>query len=113
VPAALDFQGGLGFDNIRGRIAELTAYVRRRLTGLAGLTAATPDSPELCGAMTAFRLPPHADAAALRRGLWERYRVEAPVVERPDRLLVRASTHFYNTEAEVDRLAEALTGLLG
>jgi isopenicillin-N epimerase len=110
VPAALDFQAGLGFDNIRGRIAELTAYIRRRL---GGLEAATPGHPELCGAMTAFRLPPHAEAAALRRGLWERYRVEAPVIERPDRLLVRASTHFYNTEAEVDRLAEALAGLLG
>ncbi len=112
-PAAMDFQAALGFDNIRGRIAELTAYVRHRLTGLAGLSAVTPERPDLCGAMTAFRLPPRADAAALRRGLWERYRVEAPVVERPDGLLVRASTHFYNTEGEVDRLAEALAGLLG
>jgi isopenicillin-N epimerase len=32
--------------------------------------------------------------------------------ERPDRLLMRASTHFYNTEGEVDRLAEALDVLL-
>ena len=88
----------------------MTAYVRRRLSGLP---SATPDHPELCGAMTAFGLPPHADAAALRRGLWERYRVEAPIIERPDRLLVRVSTHFYNTEEEVDRLAEALAGLLG
>jgi isopenicillin-N epimerase len=113
VPAALDFQAGLGFDAIRGRIAELTAHVRRRLTGLAGLAPATPDSPKLCGAMTAFRLPPQADAAALRHGLWERYRIEVPVVERPDCLLVRVSTHFYNTEEEADRLAAALVELLG
>ncbi|HZY84172.1 MAG TPA: aminotransferase class V-fold PLP-dependent enzyme [Gemmataceae bacterium] len=110
VPAAIDFQAGLGFDAIRGRIAELTAHVRRRLNGLP---PATPEHPELCGAMTAFRLPPHADAAALRSALWERHRIEAPIVERPDRLLVRASTHFYNTEEEVDRLADALAGLLG
>jgi isopenicillin-N epimerase len=36
-----------------------------------------------------------------------------PVIERPDGLLVRTSTHFYNTEAEVDRLAEVLPGMLG
>jgi selenocysteine lyase/cysteine desulfurase len=64
------------------------------------------------GAMTAFRLPPGADAAMLRHRLWDDYRVEAPVIERPEGLLVRASTHFYNTEEEVDRLRQALAALL-
>src|SRR6516165_8169473 len=54
VPAAIDFQAELGWERIRGRIDELTGYVRRRLTGLAGLTPATPCHPELHGAMTAF-----------------------------------------------------------
>jgi isopenicillin-N epimerase len=112
VPEAIDFQAALGWECIRERARELASYVRRRLTGLQGLAPATPDGPELCGAMTAFQLPAGVDAAALRRGLWERHRVEAPVVERPDRLLVRASTHFFNTEAEVDRLAAALEDLL-
>ncbi len=112
VPETIDFQAGLGWEGIRERMRELSAYVRGRLTGLRGLTPATPDHPELSGALTAFELPPGTDAAALRRGLWERHRVEAPVVERPDRLLIRASTHFYNTEAEVDRLAAALEDLL-
>jgi isopenicillin-N epimerase len=113
VPSAIDFQEELGRQRIRGRIAELAAHVRRRLTGLAGLSPATPTHPALHGAMTAFRLPAGSDAARLRRGLWEQYRIEAPVVERPDGLLLRVSTHFYNTEEEVDRLAEALAALLG
>jgi isopenicillin-N epimerase len=112
VPAAIDFQRELGFDAIRQRIGELVAHVRRRLTGLAGLTLATPAHPEMHGAMTAFNLPPGTDPAALRKGLWEGYRIEAPVIERPDRLLIRASTHFYNTEAEVDHLADSLPILL-
>jgi isopenicillin-N epimerase len=62
--------------------------------------------------MTAFNVPTGTDPAALRRRLWDEWRVEAPVIERPDRLLIRASTHFYNTEEEVDRLAEALQALL-
>jgi isopenicillin-N epimerase len=113
VPTAIDFQEGLGWQRIGSRIAELTAYVRCRLGGELGLQPATPEGPDLCGAMTAFRLPPGTDAAMLRRRLWEEHRVEAPVVERPDGLLIRASTHFYNTEEEVDRLAAALGAALG
>jgi isopenicillin-N epimerase len=113
VPAAIDFQAELGWEAVRARMRELARYVRRRLTGLAGLTPATPEHPDLYGALMAFRLPDGVRAEELRSGLWEQFRIEAPVVERPDRLLVRASTHFYNTEEEVDRLAEALAVLLG
>jgi isopenicillin-N epimerase len=111
-PTAIDFQAELGWQRIRERIAELTRHVRRRLTGLAGLTSNTPDSPDLAAAMVAFRLPPGIEAQTLRRRLWEEYRIEAPIIERPDRLLIRTSTHFYNTVAEADRLAEALPELL-
>jgi selenocysteine lyase/cysteine desulfurase len=34
------------------------------------------------------------------------------VIERPDRLMIRASTHFFNTEEEVERLAEAIGELV-
>jgi isopenicillin-N epimerase len=37
--------------------------------------------------------------------VWERFRVEASVT-------ILASTHFYNTETDIDRLAEALGELL-
>ncbi len=112
VPAAIRFQEEIGRERIQHRIGELTQYVRRQLTGLGGLTLATPAHPALHGALTAFRLPPGRDAAALRRGLWEKWRIEAPIIDRPEGLLIRASTHFYNTEEEVDRLAESLSDLL-
>ena len=111
VPAAIDFQAEIGFVRIRERMRELVRHVRRQLTGLAGLTPATPENPELSGAMTAFQLPPGVDPVALRERLWEK-RIELPVIERPDRLLIRTSTHFYNTQEEVDRLADVLPGLL-
>jgi isopenicillin-N epimerase len=111
VPAAIDFQEEIGWDAVRARIGELTAYVRRRLASVDGLIKATPGGSELHGAMTAFELPPTTKPTTLRKGLWDR-RMEVPVIERPDRLLIRVSTHFYNTEAEVDRLAEGLVELL-
>jgi isopenicillin-N epimerase len=58
--------------------------------------------------MTAFRLPAGTVAEKLRATLWERHRIEAPVIERPDGLLIRVSTHFYNTRDEVDHLIDAL-----
>jgi isopenicillin-N epimerase len=61
--------------------------------------------------MTAFELPPGSSAAALRNEFWKR-RIEIPVIERPERLLIRVSHHFFTTEEEINRLAEALPEVL-
>jgi isopenicillin-N epimerase len=111
VPAAIDFQTELGWVNVRARIAELAAYTRTAI-GKTGLKLATPAVPGLHGSMTAFELPPGVSAPKLRKELWDR-RIEIPVIERPDRLLLRVSHHFYTTEAEIDRLAEVLPAVLG
>lgn len=111
-PVAIAFQRRLGPDAIRRRIAELADYVRQRLSGLCGLRLATPTEPDLCGALTAFEVPGQVEPETLRQTLWQRYRIEMPVIERPERLLVRVSTHFYNTHAEIDALANALAECL-
>lgn len=106
VPDAIEFQGNLGWDAIRQRFADLSAYTRTRIR----LPHATPSAPELHGAMTAFELPPETDPVALRRQLWES-RIEIPIIERPDRRLLRVSHHWYTTEAEIDRLADFLAAI--
>jgi isopenicillin-N epimerase len=111
VPEALAFQEGIGWERIRRRNAGLVELVRARLAGGVGLRPVTPTHPELHGFMTAFRLPEGTQPAALRAGLWEQ-RIETPVIERPEGLLLRVSTHFYNTEDEIARLAEVLPDLL-
>lgn len=112
VPTAIEFQRDLGFDIIRGHNERLVQYVRDRFAGIAGLSLATPTHPELHGFLTAFRLPRSVDAPTWRKALWERFHIEAPIVERPEGLLLRISTHFYNTEAEIDRLGAAVEALL-
>jgi isopenicillin-N epimerase len=112
VPAALDFQANLGLDLIRTQNAHLAGHVRHRFGRIDGLTLATPSHAALHGFMTAYRLPATVDAALWRRALWQQYRIEVPIVERPEGLLVRVSTHFYNTTGEIDRLADAVETLL-
>ena len=58
------------------------------------------------------RLPAGIDPSELRQRLWQEYHIEVPIIERPEGLLVRVSTHFFNTEEEVDRLSLALCHLL-
>src|SRR5262249_51609016 len=111
IPAAIDFQEGLGWENIRQRNAELVCYVRRRIGEDLALPLWTPTHPELHGFLTAFRLPAGVDGPALHKALMQR-RIEAPIVERPYSYLVRVSTHFYNTRAEIDYLAAQLPELV-
>src|SRR5262249_51232198 len=111
-PGRIASRGRPGGERTRRRNAGLADRVRARLSAVAGLRPATPRHPALRGFLTAFPLPPRTDPAALRKGLWEDYRIEAPVVERPESPPIRGSTHLYNTPQANDRLAEALPVLL-
>lgn len=106
VPEAIDFQAALGPEAIHQRMREL-ASIARPLFGW--LSLATPQA--LSGALTAFELPSGTDPVKLRKALWDA-RTEINVIERPDRLLFRISTHFYNTEVELRRLADLLPGMI-
>lgn len=112
VPAAIDFQRSLGFDIIRTHNERLVECVRRRFASVAPLTLAIPTHPQLHGFLTPFRLPASVQAPVWRKALWERFRIEAPIVERPEGLLLRISTHFFNTEEEIDRIGTAVETLL-
>jgi isopenicillin-N epimerase len=112
VPTAIEFQRGLGFAQIRAHNERLVQCVRQRFAGITALTLAMPTHPSLHGFLTAYRLPADVQAPVWRAALWERFRIEAPIVERPEGLLLRISTHFYNTEEEIDRVGSAVEALL-
>jgi selenocysteine lyase/cysteine desulfurase len=58
------------------------------------------------------RLIEHAvDVRGLVR-LWQHYRIKIAAIEAPERSLIRVSTHFFNTEVEVERVLGALAELL-
>ena len=112
VPDAINFLADYGYREIWGRMRELANYTRGRLSGLSGLVAVTPDHHAMSGGMTAFALPSVIDRFSLQRQLWYQFRVEVGVLEQGTQSMLRVSTHFFNTEAEIDQLADALEDLL-
>ena len=61
--------------------------------------------------MAAFLLPA-CDGAALKRRLYDEYRVEVPITEWGDKQLVRVSVQGYNTAEDIAALVRALADLL-
>jgi isopenicillin-N epimerase len=106
VPAAIDYQAVIGREAIRARMAELTAYARKRVEEI-GLKLATPADPRMHGSLVAWELPKETQPQELRTFLWDR-QIEIPVIEKPDRTLIRISCHYYTMPEEIDRWIEAM-----
>jgi selenocysteine lyase/cysteine desulfurase len=105
----------LGPEKIAERQACLVDYLRRRLIDLPAHEIRTPAvASEASGMLTATWSPQHVAVPDLREALWQRYRVWI----QPDFFYgqpghgMRISCHPANTYQDIDRLIEALSGLL-
>ena len=103
---AIEFQRAIGRKRIEQRVRALAARLRVRLEEIPEVKIYTSAHPELHCGLLGFTLEGF-DRQAVVDALWERHRVW---VRETDMGLntVRVSTHHYNTEAQVDRLAEGL-----
>jgi cysteine desulfurase/selenocysteine lyase len=114
---AVDYALEWGLDAIRARVVSLAQALRAQLSALPGVTVQDVGA-NLCGIVT-FTLsgfaPQNLRAVLAERGIhvWvsrptplDSEREDAPEV-------VRASVHYYNTEAEVERFCDALLSLTG
>ena len=102
----LEWIGGeVGWDWVYRRIADLGRYTYDTLAAIPGVTMHSPQ--EVRGGLTHFSLegftPPDLTAKLAERDILIRYT--------PYPSANRVSTSFYNTEEEVDRLAEAIEAI--
>jgi isopenicillin-N epimerase len=111
VPAAIDFHDRIGRERILNRDRDLARFARSQLAALPGVEPAIPDDPALSAALVAYRVP-FAHAGELQRRLWSDYHIETPVLDRCGGVVLRVSTHFYNTTEELVRLRDALAELM-
>lgn len=111
IGAAIELVESLPPEALRRRGHALAQYSRARIIEAFGTAALTPDSPDWYGMMVAVALPP-GEAAPLQRALWERWRIEVPIVAWQGRRLLRVSCHAYTQRSEIDRLVDALRELI-
>ena len=135
IPAALDFMGGLldgGWPEIRARNHALAIEGRNKLLDAVGRKPLAPD--DMLGSMAAIDVPESVEPSPtpppagadptetypgdpLRDALSEDDNIEVPVFAwpytpadaAPRRRLLRISAQLYNSPADYDRLAAALT----
>lgn len=119
VPAAIRFLERFGVEHFRETTHELAREARRMLESVTGNVALVPDSPDWYGSMITVPLPSNGPQRSqpnamdpLQSALWDRYRIEVPVVDWHGRRHIRVSCHLYNKQDELDRLQCALTEML-
>src|SRR5690606_37444428 len=91
------------------RVASLATPLKEEMAARPGVELITPLEADRSAGLVTFKLRsvPAPEAARL---LTERYRVVGRWVPRPD--AVRLSVHLFNTEDEVERVLEAIDGLV-
>ena len=113
VPAAIDFQMRHDWLTVRARCRSLLEQAIGRIEGLTGLPLLYPQpAGDAYSQMAIAALPPIADLLALKKGLYDEFHVEIPLIQWNGRQFIRISVQGYNTVADVDALLAALERLL-
>jgi isopenicillin-N epimerase len=119
IPAAIELLEEVGLETFRRHGHALAIYGAELVDAATGLSPPA-DRDQYYAAMTLAELPLARgaselrpdDSHAVRALLWERYRIEIPVLDIAGRRFVRISAHLYNTPADMQRLAAAVAELL-
>ena len=113
IPDALDFQASIGLENKSARLRYLRDRWVSRVRGVKGVDVLTPDTPGLVGAITGFRLHGRGDRAnnqALAKTLLDEFGIFTfyrTGLAKGD--CVRVTPALYNSAADADKLAAAIT----
>ncbi len=107
VPAAIRFMAEHNWEAVRRDCHELLRQAIERICGLTGLAPLYPLESDFYAQMGIAPLP-ECDLAALKRRLYDGFRVEVPLIQWQDRQFVRISVQGYNTQEDIDALVGAL-----
>ncbi|MGH6928116.1 MAG: aminotransferase class V-fold PLP-dependent enzyme, partial [Dongiaceae bacterium] len=111
IPAALAFYRSMGDGALRARNHDLAVTAGALLAQRWGTDIGAPD--DMLGAMASVRLPGQRAATAevaqaLNNALWERHRIEVPLMAIGPHLWLRVSAQIYNELTDYEQLAAAV-----
>ncbi|MDV7338538.1 aminotransferase class V-fold PLP-dependent enzyme [Terasakiella sp. A23] len=111
---AIDYALDLGLENIQARVQQLASDLRSKLSEIDQLTL-HGHLDNMCGIVTFYIEGFEAEEVVSHMreqgiNLSTSYRVSTPINAEAEQLpnLIRASVHYFNLEAETDRLVQAL-----
>ncbi len=115
---AIAFMDRLGWPRVREHNHRLAAWAQATLCARFGVGPATNASGSMLGSMCTVALPAaarerFAAPAAMQAALYDRHRIEVPVVDWGNRWWIRASCQVYNAPGQYQGLASAVLELLG
>jgi selenocysteine lyase/cysteine desulfurase len=124
---AMDFHNAIGRDRIEARCRQLSRLARARLRDISALTLLTPDQEELSSGVVSFALDKaKGDRGLIVKRFWDEHNiilkpaqgtyayVPAEHVKGPHANYnpIRVSTHIFNSETEVEKMADIMKKML-
>ncbi|MFC1935524.1 aminotransferase class V-fold PLP-dependent enzyme [Chloroflexota bacterium] len=106
---AIAFHQEVGSTAIEARTLELAGTLKTALRGIQGITLTGPENPKLRSGLVTFSVA-GKEPIQVVEALWSRG-IAARQVSNPEG--VRLCTAFFNTEEEIQRVAEALGEIVG
>jgi isopenicillin-N epimerase len=112
-PAAIAFFDRYGWRRVRARNHAMAVWAHRLLVEAWDVGPLTPLDGSMLASMAAVAVPDAVRARfesvrALQAALYERHRIEIPVIEWKDRWHVRVSCHLHVRRGDVETLRDAL-----
>jgi isopenicillin-N epimerase len=111
VPDAIAFQRAHDWPRVRQECHELVRLARAGMAELTGIQPVVADDPRWFAQMAVLPLPA-CDTDALKRRLYDEYRIEIPVTHWGETPCLRISVQGYTTRADVEQLLAAMSKLL-
>lgn len=106
--AALQLIENIGLPQIETRNLQLAARLKTQLAQNPAVTIHSPADPASSSGLVTFAHANHPPETLTAR-LWQQHRIVTRPIQHPP--AIRASLHFFNTEAEIDQLANAIAQL--
>ncbi len=108
VGSAIDFQNEHDWDRVRVDCHQLARQVTARINEWTGLQAIHDGQDAWYAQMAAVRLPDEVDVIQLKQRLYDRYRIEIPLLEWDGMKILRASFQAYNSQDDLEALLAAI-----